>query len=213
MKKTILLCFLFILPINFANTLNINNVHKIPQSQLQNPGIQNVPPVKIEGFVLGMLKKDFNKLLYFKYKKDKVNIIELQKKNPNIQVYKVKTGTTLNFAFYIYGNMLAKIYIIILRPYGSMNTLLQKHMNRYGRVSHVWQGKTGRFYAQGFYWKKYFWQSNYNYKPGFDTKWLDIPVVITLDFSMRYRFVRRAVYGYCYSGKFLNQYFGTYIEH
>ncbi len=212
MKKITILLYTLII-INSSFSLDYKSTHKIPQSELNNESIKNIPPVKIEGYTLGMLKNNFLNKLYKNFEKKLVTIITLRKKNPGVLVYKVNTGTTLNYSFFIYGNMLAKIYLVKIRPFNTAEKLLRRHKYKYGYPYNKWKGRTRRFSRLGYRWEKYFWKSYYRYRPGFSRLILDMNVVITLDFSIRHRLVRRVIYGYAFHNDFLNKHFGVFLDY
>ncbi len=184
----------------------------VPDSSLNNPRIPDVPPIKTNGFVLGMLKESFTRLLTQKYSSEKIQILNLKTSPPLLVVYKVDTGTIEHLVFYVYGNFLGKIQVVNLRPFDYPEEIINSFLFRYGRYHRMEKYISPEFRERGYHWRQYIWNQRYRYKPEFNPNWLDLAVNITVDMNMQERFVSRVVYEYAFDPEFLRLHFNTEFD-
>jgi hypothetical protein len=184
----------------------------IPDSSLRNVNIPDVPPVKIYGFTLGMLKERFITMLNKKYRTEKIRVLLLKPSAPELVVYKVDTQTIEHLVFYVYGNLLGKIQVVNLRPFDYPENILNRFLLRYGRFDNFWEQSSPEFIDRGYHWKRYTWNHNYRYTPDFNSTWLDIPINIVIDLNMQERFVSRVVYEYTIEPEYLRVHFNTHFD-
>ncbi len=181
--------------------------HFVVESSLRDPAILNIPPLKIEGFILGSLKSTAIKQLKKKYRANQITVKTLANTSPQITIYKVLTANAENYAFYFYENILAKIFVVNIRPFEKPQVIIKRLVYKYGPAREL-TGRPRRYAEQGgYYWKKYIWNRKYRYKPEFAYKRLYADLKITLDLSLKYSHVRRVTYGYFYTFDFLKRIF------
>jgi len=200
LKKSICIsiCFFIAVSINCEE-----NIHISPMGALKNENIPDIPPLKIEGFLLGMLEKNFIHLLNKKARLSDIKKIVLRPRYPKITSYIITQGRTENYTFHVYDNILAKIFIISLRTFEMPENIIKRFSLRYGNGNEISGSSPEIPRERGYYWKKIIWNRVYRYIPPFSRMLLDVKIQISLDLTMKDRLIRRVIYGYCYNDDFL----------
>lgn len=183
-----------------------------PNNALNNDSVENIPPLKIEGFILGMTEENFIKLVKKKYDQNNIKIEIFKKTEPKLIIYKIHSYSMEHFIFYIYGNILGKIKIINIRPFIEPEIIITRHIRWYEKPDDVWEFKIDQYENWGLYWKRYIWKRYYRYKPQFSNITLDLLINITINLSMKNRSVEKVIYGYQLDDDFLSLHFGTRFD-
>ena len=104
-------------------------------------------------------------------------------------MYKLDTGQTENFAFYLYDNVLGKIVVINLRPFEMHTRIVKRFVYKYGPARYQ-SAPLPSYEDPRNYWYKYIWDIFYIFTPMYKGEKISVPIRIELDFSMRESFTR-----------------------